>query len=182
MKRGQGLDDSRTIRRHGTQNNTVGLVRASTRVSGRASQSNLAGFCLNTAVRLGNSGSESRNLTGSISIAASTSSAQVADSSGGDTSSNGLTIRSESAEDCGHFVRCLFTVSAAPCSSSMTKMTETKAVARDEKRTVAGPEEEAVAIVDSPVIMMPDALPVLLAPPFPPADFVWIAIPAAAIM
>lgn len=178
MKRGQGLDDSRTMRRHGSQDDTVGLMRSSTRGSGRARQSNLTSFGLNAAIRFGNSSSDGRNLTGSISIAAGVYSAQIADSSGGDTSSNGLAIRGESTEDCGHFVRCLFTVSAASCSSPMTEMSERKVVTGHNELTAA-PEEEAVAIVDAPVITM---LPVLLAPPFPPSDFVWIATPAAAIL
>lgn len=182
MKRGQSLDDSRAIRRHGSQGDTVGLVRASTSGSGRARQSNLTGFCLNTAVRFGNSGGNGRNLTGSTSTATSASSAQVADSGGGDTSSNGLTIRSESTEDCGHFARCLLTISAALCSLLMTKTKERKVVAGDEELTAAEPEEEAVAIVDSPVTTEPDALLVLLAPPFPPPELVWIATPAAVTM
>lgn len=55
-------------------------------------------------------------------------------------------------------------------------------VAGDEELTAAEPEEEAVAIVDSPVTTEPDALLVLLAPPFPPPELVWIATPAAVTM
>lgn len=102
MKSGQSLDDSRTIRRHGAQDNTLCLVRASTRGRSSARQSHHSGFCLNTAVRFGSSGGDGRNVTRSTST----------DNSSGDTGSNGL-IRSESAEDRGLFARCLFTVSAA---------------------------------------------------------------------
>lgn len=64
----------------------------------------------------------------------------------------------------------------------MTKMGKGKVVARDEELTAAEPEETAVAIVDSPLTTEPDTLPVLLAPPFPPPELVWIATPAAVTM
>lgn len=172
MKRGQSLDDSRTIGSHGAQDDTLGLVRASTRGSGRARQSHLAGFCLNTAVRFGDCGGDGRNLTRSTSTTAGTSSAQVADSGGGDTSSNGLTIRSESAEDCGYFARCLFTVSAALCGLLLTKMGKGNVIAGDEELTAAESVKTAVTVVDAPLTREPDALPVLLAPPFPPPELV----------